>query len=136
MNTFRALSILALVVGVAAATPAEHTPFHFALARSAPAADATVTSPNEIRLWFTQVPRDGSLSVRLVDAGGELVETCAPNAQADDTKAFRVEIGRQLPAGSYTVAWRGVGDDGHPVQSEFGFTVASAATSFSGEAGR
>lgn len=136
MNRIRALSLIALVLGVAAATPADHTLFHFALARSAPAADATVSPPTEIQLWFTQVPQAGSLSVRVVDAGGELVETGAPNAQADDTKAFSVEISRRLSTGAYTVAWRGVGDDGHLVQSEFSFSVASAATSLDGGVGR
>ena len=136
MNMLKGLAVIALASFAVAAAPAENERFHFALQRSVPAADATVAPPSEIQLWYTQVPQEGSLSVRLVDAGGDLVGTEAPEAQAADPKAFSVEVARPLAAGDYTVAWRGVGDDGHLVQAEFGFTVASAATSVGGAPGR
>jgi methionine-rich copper-binding protein CopC len=30
-----------------------------------------------------------------------------------------------LPAGGYTVAWRGIGDDGHVVRGDFTFSVTA-----------
>jgi len=122
ISRFGALVALALTI---AATPHVESDFHFALARSVPTADATVSSPAELQLFFTQVPRPGSLSVRLVDAQGGLVETPEPRAADHDAKEIHVAIERRLSAGGYRVAWRGIGDDGHTVQGEFGFSVTA-----------
>jgi methionine-rich copper-binding protein CopC len=118
-------STLALVLVLAAATPFIEKDVHFALSRSVPAADASVSSPAELQLWFTQVPKPGSLSVRLSNARGDLVETPAPAAAENDAKEIHVALERRLAAGGYRVAWRGIGDDGHVVQGEFGFTVTT-----------
>lgn len=99
---------------------------HFALARSVPAADATVTSPAEVRLWFTEAAEAGTVGIRLVDPAGAAVQTADVVQDEDDTKIYSIAVGRRLAAGHYTVSWRGVGDDGHTVQGNFGFTVSSA----------
>jgi methionine-rich copper-binding protein CopC len=117
--------VLALALVMAAATPRPENDVHFALARAVPAADASVASPAELQLFFTQVPRPGSLSVRLTNAGGDLVETPEPRAAENDAKEIHVAIERRLAAGGYRVAWRGIGDDGHVVQGEYGFRVTA-----------
>lgn len=98
---------------------------HFALTRSVPAADASVASPAEVRLWFTEPAKDGSMGVRLVNAAGALVETTEVAADPQDAKVYFITVGRALAAGRYTVAWRGVGADGHALNGEFGFTVSA-----------
>jgi len=99
---------------------------HFALSRSAPAADATVASPAEVRLWFTEAAEAGTVGIRLVDPAGAAVETAEVVQDAQDTKVYSVAVARRLAAGRYSVAWRGVGDDGHTVQGNYAFTVAAA----------
>jgi len=121
----RISSALMAVLVLAAATPRSESAVHFALSRSVPAADASVSSPAELQLWFTQVPKPGSLSVRLTNARGDLVETPEPRAAEADAKEIHVAVERRLAAGGYRVAWRGIGDDGHVVQGEFGFTVTA-----------
>ncbi len=116
---------LALIVMVAAGAARTSDLFHFGLAKSMPAADASVASVEAVELWFTQVPQDESVTVRLIDAGGDLVETGGPERDADDGKHITVSVTNALSAGSYTVAWRGIGDDGHVVRNEFGFTVSA-----------
>lgn len=113
---------LSLVAG--AATVAGASGFHFALERSVPEADASVSSVREIRLWFTQVPQENSASVRLIDAAGEAVETGEVTSDPADGKIVFVALQTPLPPGGYTVAWRGIGDDGHVVRGDFAFTVA------------
>lgn len=98
---------------------------HFGLSRSVPAADATVASPTEVRLWFTQVAKDGSVGIRLVDPAGAAVATAEPARDAADGKIYSIAVSRRLAAGRYTVAWRGIGDDGHTVQGNFAFTVSA-----------
>ena len=121
----RQLGLAMLVLVAAAATPRPADEFHFALSRSEPAADATVQTPAQIKLWFTQVPRPGTLAVRLVNAAGQQVELAEPKADEADAKIVSAAIARALPAGAYTVAWRGAGDDGHMVQNEFAFRVTA-----------
>lgn len=124
MNT-RLVGLLVALLMTTGWAPRAGDEFHFALARSMPAADAAVPAPSEIRLWFTQVPKPGSLTVRLVNARGDLVQTESPKADETDPKVISLAIRRSIPVGRYTVAWRGVGDDGHVVQGEFGFSVVA-----------
>jgi hypothetical protein len=98
---------------------------HFGLSRSVPAADTTVTSPAEVRLWFTEAAKEGSVGIRVVNAAGDAVETAAPARDEADGRIYAVAISRPLAAGRYTVAWRGIGDDGHVVTGDFGFTVSA-----------
>lgn len=98
---------------------------HFALTRSVPAADATVASPAEVRLWFTEAATDNSVAIRLVDTAGAALETGETTRDAQDAKVYSIALSRALAAGRYTVAWRGIGDDGHVVQGNFAFTVGA-----------
>jgi methionine-rich copper-binding protein CopC len=100
--------------------------FHFGLAKSAPAEGDTAAAVSQVELWFTQVPQDGSLSVRVVTAGGDLVPAGDPEQDPEDGKHFTVNLDDTLPPGAYTVAWRGMGDDGHVVRGEFGFAVTES----------
>jgi methionine-rich copper-binding protein CopC len=99
---------------------------HFALSRSLPAADATVPTAAEVRLWFTEAPQAGTVGIRLLDAAGAAVEAADVAQDAQDNKVYSVAVARRLAAGRYSVAWRGVGSDGHAIQGTFAFTVAAA----------
>ena len=114
-------ALLGLVMGAACAA-IDHETLHFALSRSVPEEDASVASPDELRLWFTQEPQDNSLSIRLM-AGEEPVETGSPVQDPDDGRVFSVAIDNVLAAGDYTIAWRGLGQDGHVVRGEIPFTI-------------
>ncbi|MGE0160644.1 MAG: copper resistance protein CopC [Gemmatimonadales bacterium] len=119
-NLILALGVL-MAVGATAAKDR-----HFALTRSVPAADATVTSPAEVRLWFSEPATESSVSIRVTNAGGDAVETSAVTRDEADAKVYAVAVPRPLGAGRYTVAWRGIGDDGHVVTGDFAFTVRAA----------
>jgi methionine-rich copper-binding protein CopC len=116
----------ACLMGLAAThAPSGEALRHFALSRSAPAADATVPSPTEVRLWFSQVAQPGSVAIRLIDARGAALDTGEPTRDAEDGRVYAIAVGRTLGAGPYTVSWRGIGDDGHTVRGEFRFTVSA-----------
>jgi methionine-rich copper-binding protein CopC len=114
-----ALSVFALI----AAAPATAGEFHLDLSRSVPEAGSEVHMAHDLSLWFTQSPQEGSVSVRLVDGAGDLVESGDPARDPEDGTAFRVDLGGHLGAGAYTVHWRAMGDDGHVVRGEFSFSV-------------
>jgi len=117
----KALLMSALLVMIVAATPM--SAFHFGLSRSVPAAGASVEPPTSVTLWFTEEPQDKSISIRLVDSRGDLVGSSDPRQDGDDATQFSISPSSTLPAGGYTVAWRGIGQDGHTVRGDFGFTV-------------
>ena len=121
----RSILMAVVVLSGVATVGAAARPLHFALSRSVPAEGAEVAPPPEIRLWFTEVPQEGSISVRLLDSAGELVETGALGQDAEDGRIFHLAIEGTLPAGGYTVAWRAIGQDGHVVRGDFGFTVTA-----------
>ena len=127
MKTLFQTAALALgLVGILAAVPAETAaPLHFALERSTPEADATVQPPSEIRLWFTQEPQEGTTSIRVVEAEEAGVHVTDAAQAGDDPTSFHVQIHGTLPPGTYTVSWRGMGQDGHVVRDSFQFTVAA-----------
>ena len=87
-----------------------------------PGANVVVPSPEELRLEFTQVPRE-LMWVRLM-AGEQRHETGPVLQDPEDGRVFAVPIGDTLGAGHYTILWRVVGQDGHVVRGDIPFSVA------------
>src|SRR5687768_3030088 len=110
---------LILAAGIVLALGAKAADLHFGLSRSVPAADASVTSPSEVRLWFTEAAQENSVGVRLVNAGGTALETPPVARDEQDARVYALAVPRPLAAGRYTVSWRGIGADGHVVQGNF-----------------
>lgn len=117
----KALLTATLLVAVVAAVPA--TTLHFGLSRSVPAAGSSVPAPSEVTLWFSEVPQDNSITIRLVDSRGDLVASTDPRQDPEEGTQFTIAPSATLSPGGYTVAWRGIGQDGHTVRGDFGFTV-------------
>jgi len=105
--------------------PASVPAFHLQLDRSYPAADTTLPSPTEIRLWFSQVPQATATSLRLIRNGEPVAAVGDLQADASDGKVFAAPLRDTLPAGSYTVSWRTMAADGHVVRGDFDFTVTA-----------
>jgi methionine-rich copper-binding protein CopC len=118
--------VLALTSGFAGARSGDAAEaLHLRLERSAPAADSAVTSPSEIRLWFSQSTQEGATSIRLLDSAGEPVPTGRVEGSEDDT-VHAAPVEHELESGRYTVAWRTMAQDGHVIRGDFEFTVRSA----------
>lgn len=96
---------------------------HLQLDRSAPEADATVASPAEIRLWFSQVPQAGATSARLLRGGAPVDALVELEPDPEDGSVFAGPVEGSLAPGRYTVAWRAMAADGHVVRGDFDFTV-------------
>ncbi len=112
---FGVLVLVSVVVGVA--TPAFA---HSQLISTNPVAQATVTQPtSEISLTFNE-PVQGRFSTIVVNGPGG-VSYSNGDVRVVDSTAHEPVL--PLRSGSYTVAWRIVSADGHPITGEFGFTV-------------
>lgn len=119
-------ALLFLTIGSARPQPSEAwagPAVHFGLARSVPAEKSTVHALPEVRLWFTEAPAEGSVSIRLMGPGDAQVATSDPVRDPEDGKAYTLRLKAAAAPGAYRVAWRGMGSDGHVVRGEFGFNV-------------
>lgn len=99
---------------------------HLALERSVPEADASVgRGLEEVRLFFTQPPQLTGTSIRVVDTRDRLMEATAAEADSDDPSVVFIRLEGALAAGTYTVHWRALAQDNHPVNGDFGFAVVT-----------
>ena len=124
LKTLQIALISMAIIAALAAVPASDVP-HFALSRSAPEADASVQSPSEIRLWFTEEPEEGTTQIRILEAEDAGVHVMDIEQDPEDPRSFSVELHGEFSPGTYTVSWRGMGADGHVVRDTFEFTVVA-----------
>jgi hypothetical protein len=113
-----AAALLVLVFGMAAPALA-----HDALKSSSPAKDAEVKSLDEVRLEFTAGVRLPFVIVR--GPGGAELQSGKPEV---DGKVVTQAVKEPVPDGKYTIAYRVVSSDGHPIEGEIPFKVKGAQT--------
>ncbi|WP_049575448.1 copper resistance CopC family protein [Nonomuraea sp. SBT364] len=121
-SPFAALTaILAALFVLVTAAPAQA---HDTLKSSDPAKDATVKSVDEVTLEFSNKVRMPFVIVR----GPGDVQHQAGDPEADGP-VVRQKLKGELPDGKYTIAYRVVSSDGHPIDGEIPFTVKGASPS-------
>lgn len=109
---------LALAVVALLPLPAQA---HDTLIESDPVDGETLeTSPESLTLTYSANVLEVSPVVRIADADGETVAEVTPTV---DGPTVTAELEEPLPAGDYTVQWRVVSSDGHPIEGSFAFTV-------------
>src|ERR1700737_2944405 len=85
---------------------------HAHLKRSEPASGSRVaSSPQLIRLWFSEQAELSMTSISLKDANGKEWMLTAPQKDPTDPLSVSVRVSQSLPAGRYTVAWRTAASD-------------------------
>lgn len=114
---------LALLAGTAPAWA------HTALESSTPADGASVAqAPREIALTFTEdVPADGAT---VTVTGPDRADRVAGPVTGDGG-TLTVPLQPLGPAGTYTVTYRVVSDDGHPVEGTVTFTLTTPGSAAS-----
>lgn len=133
MNTrFRRPTTVGLVAAALAAValllvPATPAAAHNTLRSASPAKEARLaTAPTQVTLTFLQKLDPAFTTIALTDAAQERVPTGEPVVTGTTATAT---IDRSLADGTYTVAYRVVSPDGHPVQGSYRFTVAGPSAS-------
>ncbi|AGP56600.1 copper resistance protein CopC [Streptomyces rapamycinicus] len=119
-GTLLAALLCALSVGANSASA------HAALTSTDPADGSVVkTAPREVTLNFSEGVLLSGDSVRVLDPKGKRVDT-GKTAHVDgksSTAAAGLHSG--LPDGTYTVAWKAVSEDSHPVSGAFTFSIGA-----------
>jgi copper resistance protein C len=121
------VAVLGLLLGVLAsiisATSAEA---HAALKSVSPKDGSTVASPpTAVVLLFNERIDSSFVTVTVTGPGGASVSEGKPQVEGDTvTQPLATELGN----GAYTVVFRVVSEDGHPVSDRTRFVVRAAAT--------
>ena len=123
-TTAAALAIVA--AGLLTLVGVQPASAHSALTSSTPADGAVVTEPLEsVDLTFSEAPLaglDAGLRIQVTDASG------ADVARGDVTvSGTTMRRAVDLDQGSYTVLWRYVSPDGHPIEGTLAFDYRAAA---------
>jgi methionine-rich copper-binding protein CopC len=114
LRTLLVAAALALFWCLGVAPTVAHTELQATSPQQGAVLDA---APKEVRLTFTEALSGGSLGVAVSGRSAG-----AGAARVDGTDMV-LEIAPQAPAGVWTVAYRVVSADGHPVTGQFTFTV-------------
>lgn len=97
---------------------------HDQLVASTPEDGGTVSTPlTSVELVFSNAIPGEFVQVAVTDAAGAAYQDGAPQTVGDTV----TQAVRQLPDGAYTIAYRVVSSDGHPIDGTVGFTVAGVA---------
>ncbi|MFJ9460540.1 FixH family protein [Kitasatospora sp. NPDC101447] len=83
------------------------------------------TAPAEVTLTFSESVSLSSDSVRVLDPAGKAVDTGNPAHADGKGNTARVGLKGGLANGTYTVAWRAVSEDSHPVGGAFTFSIGA-----------
>jgi copper resistance protein C len=115
--------LLGMLLPLAAATGAQA---HAVLRSISPADGAQLTqAPTQVVLTFDEPVSTTFATVTVTDAAGDSVVSGRTKADgATVTQALKGD----LPSGKYSVAYRVVSDDGHPVSGKTTFTLAVPAS--------
>ncbi|MFF2039543.1 FixH family protein [Kitasatospora sp. NPDC058170] len=99
---------------------------HAALQSTDPVQNSVVpAAPQSVTLTFSEAVSLSGDSVRVLDPAGKAVDTGSPaHADGRDNTA-RVGLNSGLANGTYTVAWRAVSEDSHPIGGAFVFSVGA-----------
>ncbi len=98
---------------------------HDAAESTSPAQGASLAAPpEEVSVTFSNTPLGIGSSFSIKDAGG--TEWADGSVRIVDNVATQ-KLRQGGPSGAYTVAWRVVGSDSHPIEGTFTFTVAAGA---------
>ena len=120
----RASVAIAVVLAALAAAPSAFG--HATLQQSTPGNNSIVRqSPSEVTLQFSEAVETAFGSIRVYDCGGKRVDS--GKIVRPSNSSVSVMLDRRLPAGTYTVTWRVISADAHPVAGAFTFHVKSAS---------
>ena len=114
-------ALLTLVLGLFAAAPAQA---HDELVASNPAAEEQLDQvPEEVVLTYSAEIMDIGNAIEITDPQGEVVSQGEPVVEGRDISQA---ISGADAEGTYTVTWRVVSSDGHPIEGRYEFTVGTA----------
>jgi methionine-rich copper-binding protein CopC len=124
MVSHRIIRTALVLAGVAVLGP-RAAPAHAFLDHANPAVGSSLpAAPANVTMWFTQQLEPAFTSAVVTNQSGERVDTGSARVDAKDPTELSVPL-KQLPTGTYTVAWHALSVDTHTTSGHFTFTVGA-----------
>ena len=115
------MGVLCALFALVTAAPASA---HAMLERTSPAADGIVAhAPPDVVVTFSEAVSLVPGAVRVYDGALREVDTGTASHPGGDPTSAAVALAPGLGAGTYTVTWRVVSADSHPVSGAFTFQI-------------
>jgi copper resistance protein C len=112
-----------LTLGVIVLVGSGRLEAHAFLKRAEPAVGSTAqTSPNEVRIWFTENIEPAFSTIQVFDASGKEVDKRDVHLDRSNHALLHVSL-PPLGAGTYKVVWRVVSVDTHVTNGNFTFRI-------------
>jgi copper transport protein len=125
---FRRLLVVPAIAAVVLVATASAASAHAVLEGTNPGPNTNVAeAPTAITLRFSEHVDAQSNGIQLLDGSSNSVDVGSTRHVAGKGNAITASV-TKLPKGLYTVVWRVVSADSHPVQGAFTFGVRTAAT--------
>jgi copper transport protein len=122
MRQRQLIAVCAAILAALASAPAAGA--HAVLVATTPGNDSALAkSPDRVTLRFNEPVETAFGSVRVYDSAARRVDS--GQISRPDEKSVAVTIDRRLPRGTYTVTWRAISADSHPVSGAFVFHVGA-----------
>ncbi|MFE2940583.1 copper resistance CopC/CopD family protein [Streptomyces sp. NPDC059255] len=127
VSLVRLLLVTTVLLGTVLTVLSGTASAHAALTGSNPEDGAVVdTAPPNVTLTFSEQMGMGADSIRVLDPDNKRVDTAKiNNLGTGSTVTYGVGLKPDLPDGTYTVAWRAVSADSHPISGAFTFSVGA-----------
>lgn len=123
----RATTVAALLAAVVPWVVVPTASAHDALTGTTPAAGSTLSvAPTAVSLTFAESPMAQGLGVAVTGPDGSRVTSGTPVVRVNEVSQRLLPLTR---SGTYTVAYRVVSADGHPVSGTFTFDLALTSVS-------
>ncbi|WP_149361525.1 copper resistance CopC/CopD family protein [Lolliginicoccus suaedae] len=121
------LALISALLAPAFLVAPPHAAAHASLVGTTPSDGSQVDgSPGAVNLRFSEPITLVEDSIRVLDRDAERVDTGGSRQDASPEQAS-VALLPGLPDGVYTVAWRVISGDSHPIRGSFTFTVGDPA---------
>ncbi|MEW1719637.1 copper resistance protein CopC [Streptomyces sp. NPDC093109] len=123
----RLLLVTTVLLGTVLTVSSGTASAHAALTGSTPEDGAVVaTAPQDIALSFSEQVSLGDDSIRVLDPDSKRVDTGkVRNLSGAGAVRYGVDLKTGLADGTYTVAWRAVSADSHPISGAFTFSIGA-----------
>jgi methionine-rich copper-binding protein CopC len=128
LSSVRRLTVFVGLSAVLLLLPCAPVLAHAQLLQTEPEDGAVLTQPpDQVRLRFSEPIEAEFNPVKVLDQQSERVDEGNARVDPEDRKAVVADL-KELAKGTYTVQWRVISADTHPVNGSYEFSVTGAGT--------
>nr|WP_238533085.1 copper resistance protein CopC [Bacillus methanolicus] len=100
---------------------------HAYIVKSVPMENQTISEPpSVVSIQFNEFIQPGLYSLAVMDASGNRVDLNNAHINKQNHAILEAEIRENLPNGMYSMQWKIISSDGHPVQGVIPFRIGRA----------